>query len=306
MTIYLDAVWLLNFLLDMMLLMLTQTLAKERSGKIRILFGAVIASLVVPLSLYYPDSILTTAAGKFLYSIVIILCSFRFYSIQRFGKLLLLFYFTTFSIGGGLIALHFLLQNPVGFSETGVLTMEKGYGDPVSWMFIVIGFPIVWWFTKNRMDKHATDKIRYDQLYSVTIELEGECHSTTGYIDSGNQLVDPLTKKPVIICDRHFLSNWFSDEEWKMLKDAQEELDFDSIPEKWEDRIQLVPFQGVDGKRLFMLTIKPEQLTIYYDQSKIVTGKTLIGIQFASLSDDASYHCLLHPQIIKLETAYPA
>lgn len=306
MTIYLDAVWLLNFLLDMMLLMLTQTLAKERSGKVRILLGAAVASLIVPLSLYYPDSILTTVPGKFFYSLVIILCSFRFYSIRQFGKLLLLFYFTTFSIGGGLIAYHFLLQNPVGFSANGILTMKKGYGDPVSWLFIAIGFPVIWWFTKNRMDKHATDKIRYDQIYTVTIQLKDERHSTTGYIDSGNQLLDPLTKKPVIICDHHFLSNWFTDEEWKMLKEAQEELDFDNIPEKWQDRIQLVPFQGVGGKSLFMLTIKPDQLTIYYDQEKIITSKTLIGIQFATLSADASYHCLLHPQIIKLETAYSA
>src|SRR5699024_96215 len=115
---------------------------------------------------------------------------------------LLLFYFITFSIGGGLIAAHFLLQNPVGISSNGILTMEKGYGDPISWIFIIVGFPIVWWFTKNRLDKHATDKIHYDQLYSVTIRLNGEDHSTKGYLDSGNQLVDPLTKKPVIICDR--------------------------------------------------------------------------------------------------------
>lgn len=306
MTVYLDAVWLLNFLLDMMLLMLTQILAKDSSGKIRIMFGAFVASIIVPISLYYPDSFFTTVLGKICYSLVIILCSFRFYSIRRFLKMLLLFYFTTFSIGGGLIAVHFLLQNPIGFSANGVLTFNKGYGDPTSWIFIVIGFPIIWWFTKNRMDKHATEKIRYDQLYSVTIELNQASHSTTGYIDSGNQLVDPLTKKPVIICDKQFLMNWFSEDEWELLKNAQEELDFDCIPDQWQNRIQLVPFQGVDGKRLFMLTIKPDNITVYYDKGKIITSKALIGIQFASLTDDDSYHCLLHPQIIKLAAVHPA
>ncbi|MEN1966965.1 sigma-E processing peptidase SpoIIGA [Lentibacillus sp. N15] len=306
MTIYLDAVWLLNFLLDMMLLMLTQILAKDSSRKIRLMFGAFVASILVPISLYYPDSIFTTVIGKLLYSVVIILCSFRFHSIHRLLKMLLLFYFSTFSIGGGLIAIHFLLQNPVGLSVNGILTFNKGYGDPVSWLFIVVGFPIVWVFTKNRMDKHAADKIRYDQLYPVTIQLDNRSNSTTGYIDSGNQLADPLTKKPVIICDKQFLMHWFTEDEWNKLKSAQEELDFDSIPERWQNRIQLVPFQGVDGKRLFMLTIKPDNIIIYYDNEKIITSKALIGIQFATLTDDGSYHCLLHPQIIKLAAVHSA
>ncbi|GGB45203.1 sigma-E processing peptidase SpoIIGA [Virgibacillus dakarensis] len=306
MTIYLDAVWLLNFLLDMMLLMLTQILAKDSTRKIRIVFGAFVASMLVPISLYYPDSIMTSMIGKIGYSVIIILCSFRYYSFYRLVKMLLLFYFTTFSIGGGLIAIHFLFQNPIGFSANGILTFNKGYGDPVSWLFIVIGFPIVWWFTKTRMDKHASEKIRYDQLHPVTIQLKNRSNSTTGYIDSGNQLVDPLTKKPVIICDEHFLKHWFNEHEWQMLKSAQEELNFEKIPEQWKTRIQLIPFQGVEGKRLFMMTIKPDKLIVYYNEEKLITSKVLIGIQFAELVNDQSYHCLLHPQIMKLAAVHTA
>ncbi|WP_106497700.1 sigma-E processing peptidase SpoIIGA [Lentibacillus sp. Marseille-P4043] len=306
MTIYLDAVWLLNFLLDMMLLMLTQMLAKDSTRKIRIFFGAFVASMIVPISLIYPESIITTTAGKIVYSVVIILCSFGYSSFYRLLKMLFLFYFTTFSIGGGLIAVHFLFQNPIGFSSNGILTFNKGFGDPVSWLFIMIGFPVIWWFTKARMDKHAIEKIRYDQLYPVTIQVNNRSNSTTGYIDSGNQLVDPLTKKPVIICDEQFLMHWFSKDEWLLLKDAQEELDFDKIPERWKKKIQLVPFQGVDGKRLFMLAMKPDQLIVYYDEKKIMTNKILIGIQFAELTHDQRYHCLLHPQIIKLAAVHSA
>ncbi|WP_229683076.1 sigma-E processing peptidase SpoIIGA [Virgibacillus oceani] len=299
-TIYLDAVWVLNFLLDMMLLMLAQILAKDSTSKIRIMFGAFIASLLIPLTLYFPESFFTTVIGKLLYSIIIILCSFKFYSFYQSLKMLLLFYFTTFAIGGGLVGLHFLFQNPIGFSASGILTYNAGYGDPVSWLFVVIGFPVVWWFTKIRMDKHATEKIRYDQLYPVTIQINHQTNSTTGYIDSGNQLVDPLTKKPVIICDEQFLKKWFSEDEWGRLKTAHEELDFEKIPGDWEKRIQIVPYQGVEGRRTFMLAIKPDNLIIYYDSKKIVTRKILIGIQFADLTNDRRYHCLLHPQIIKL------
>ncbi|MFD1360255.1 sigma-E processing peptidase SpoIIGA [Lentibacillus salinarum] len=298
-TIYLDAVWLLNLFLDMMLLMLTQALAKDSTRKLRVMFGAFIASLLVPLSIYYPESFFTSLIGKLLYSVIIIVCSFRIYAFYQLAKLLLLFYFTTFAIGGGLIAIHFLFQNPVGLSTNGVLTFSSGYGDPISWLFVAIGFPLVWYFTKNRMDKHAAEKIRYDQLCPITIQIEQISYATTAYIDSGNQLSDPLTKKPVIVCDEYFLTQWFSEDEWEMLKAAHDDLDFSRVPNGWEKRLQIVPFQGVEGNRTFMLAIKPDHITIVYSDEAIRTRKVLIGIQFAGLTKDQSYHCLLHPEIIK-------
>jgi len=305
-TIYLDAVWLLNFFLDMMLLMLTQALAKDSTRKRRIIFGAFIASLLVPITIYYPDSPVDTLPGKLVYSVVIILCSFKIYSIYRMMKLLLLFYFITFSIGGGLIAIHFLFQNPVGLSDNGILTFNSGYGDPVSWLFVMIGFPLSWYFTKTRMDRHAIEKIRYDQLCEVIIKFQNISHSTTGYIDSGNQLTDPLTKKPVIICDEYFLKQWFTETDWKELKHVHDTLDFGELPHEWEKRIQIVPYQGVGGSRSFMLAVKPDDITIVYDEKEIVTSKVLVGIQFAELTKDQSYRCLLHPQIIKRASSVSA
>lgn len=306
MTIYLDAIWLLNFLIDLMLLLLTQALARDSTRKIRIIVGAIVASAIVPISLYFPDSFLTSVIGKLFYSILIILCAFRLQSFYQTVKILLLFYFSTFAIGGGLLALHFLLQNPIGLSSSGVLTFNSGYGDPVSWLFIAIGFPAIWIFTKIRMDRHAAEKIRYDQLCPVTIQIGKKQCSTTGYIDSGNQLLDPLTKKPVIICDEPFLQQWFSEREWQMLKTASDTFSFDVLPKQWEKRVHIVPYQGVEGKRMLMLVIKADKLIMYYNKKKIMTNKILIGVQFSELAKDGSYHCLLHPQIIKLAAVYSA
>lgn len=306
MTIYLDAVWMLNFLLDMMLLLLTLALARESIKKRRIVFGAFIASLIVPLSFYFPDSVITTAAGKILYSLFIIFCAFGYGSFYRLIKLLLLFYFVSFSIGGGLIAVHFLLQQPVSLTANGILTVNHGYGDPISWLFVMIGFPFVWLFTKQRMDRHVAEKIRYDQLCPVTLKIKQESFSTSGYIDSGNQLKDPITKKPVILCDEPFLMQWFTEEDWEFLKQLQDHLDFSKIPKAWEHDIQIIPYQGVQGKSMFLLAIRPDEITISYENKKIVTSHFLVGIQFAELTKDRSYHCLLQPQMIQLPAIHTA
>ncbi|MFC4023234.1 sigma-E processing peptidase SpoIIGA [Oceanobacillus longus] len=306
MTIYLDAVWALNFFLDLMLLMLTKALARDNVGKVRLLFGAFIASLIVPISLYFPGSFINGLLGKVLYSCFIILCTFGFKGFYRMMKLLLLFYFTSFAVGGGLTGIYFLLTNPVSVTENGILTFNKGYGDPISWLFILIGFPIVWYFTKSRMDEHAGEKIRYDQLCQVSIQINNKSFSTMGYIDSGNQLIDPLTKKPVVICDEVFLKNWFSEEEWQQLREANDQLALDRIPEEWGNKVQVIPYQGVEGKSMFLLAIRPDQVMVDYENQNLITSNVLIGIQFASLVKDQSYHCLLHPQIIKLATIQSA
>ena len=143
------------------------------------------------------------------------------------------------------MAIHFLFQQPVSITANGILTVNHGFGDPISWLFVVIGFPFVWGYTKRRMDRHVVEKIRYDQLCPVTLKIKQQSYSTHGYIDSGNQLLDPITKKPVIICDEPFLKQWFSEEEWKLLKQLQDHLDFTKIPAEWENFIQIVPYQGV-------------------------------------------------------------
>jgi len=305
-TIYLDAVWILNLMLDLMLLMLTKALARVNTGKWRLLFGAIIASLIVPITIYFPNSFLNSLPGKILYSSIIILSTFGYKSMYRFLKLLLIFYFTSFAIGGGLTAVYFLLSSPVAVTGNGILTFNRGYGDPISWLFIVIGFPIVWLFTKTRMDEHASEKIRYDQLCEVSIQMNEISFVTKGYIDSGNQLVDPLTKKPVIICDESFLMNWFSEVEWKQLRVVHDQLALDQIPHNWENKIQVVPYQGVEGKSMFLLAIRPEQIIVHYDNQRLLTSNVLVGIQFGTLVKDRSYHCLLHPQIIKLATIQSA
>lgn len=306
MSIYLDAVWLLNFLLDYMLLSLTNKLTKLNTKFIRIVIGAFVASLIVPLSIYFPNSFMTTFPAKVIYSIVIILATFGFKNIFQLAKLLFMFYFLSFSIGGGLIAIHFFMQNPVTIANTGFLTHHTGFGDPISWLFVIIGFPIVWLFTKRRMDKHVQEKIRYDAIYSITLQIKGKRHQTDGYVDSGNQLVDPFTKKPVIICDEAFLQAWFEKEEWEQLQQAFENWEMDCIPKNWIDAIVVIPYQGVEGGGGFIFAIKPELLLIDYEQKQIQTTSFLVGIQFGQLTKDARYHCLLQPELIQAAIEYSA
>jgi len=296
MTIYIDAVMALNFLIDMMLLMLTNYLAKAKATRLRIFLGSLFASFIVPIQLYFPQSFLTTTFGKIFYSIVIIIIAFRWITFFNYLKLLMIFYFVTFAIGGGLIASYYMFEHPL----TSILNdyaIRSNYGDPLSWLFVLIGFPIVAFYVKKQMDRQRIEQFFSEQLYTVNIHINKRSFQTNAYVDTGNQLIDPLTKHPVIICDAMFLQQWFTTHEWMALKEAHRKQDFSFIPENWVNKIRLVPYYGVSGKRELLMALKPEQLIIFVNDEKLVIKHVLVGIQFGTLSVDESYHCLLHPQI---------
>ncbi len=152
----------------------------------------------------------------------------------------------------------------------------------------------------------VTKKIRYDQLYPVAITIKNQTFRTTGYVDSGNQLVDPITKRCVVICDEYFMKQWFSEEEWNQLKESFSNFSIQNIPFNWQDMIQVIPFHGVSGNNSFLYAIRPEKLSVLNNEKEIVTNHVLIGIQFGTLTKDGKYHCLLHPQMMKYKASLPA
>src|SRR5699024_12655693 len=86
----------------------------------------------------------------------------------------------------------------------------NGYGDPISWLILCIGFPILWLFSKQRMEAFADEKIVYDEFYAIEIDFNEKTYTTMGFIDSGNQLTDPFTKQPIVICDDVIIEQIFT------------------------------------------------------------------------------------------------
>ncbi|WP_256860563.1 sigma-E processing peptidase SpoIIGA [Paraliobacillus ryukyuensis] len=294
---YLDAVWLLNILLDWMILLLTRHMAKISARNSMIFFGACAASLLVPLTVFYPESILLHPIGKLLLSMGIVLIGFGLQRPIKLLRLLAIFYFITFTLGGALTAIHFFLSNPMNVSKTGIVTWSSGYGDPISWSFVILGFPVVWWFTKQRLDKHTLLQFQTEQLMQVIIQLDNQIVQTTGYVDSGNQLIDPFSRKTVVVCDFTVIKQLFSEETIQLMKKVKEDNSFEQLYDKIHLPVNLVPYQDVSGQSQFMLVFRPDKFTIFNNQTRIDASNVLIGLQFGQLTQDEIYHCLLHPAL---------
>lgn len=285
-----------------MILLLTKHMGKVSAKNWAIFLAAITASLFVPLTIFYPNSILLHPIGKLSISILVIIIGFGLKHLRTLLRLLLTFYFVTFALGGSLTAIHFFLSSPVQFAPTGIVTWSSGLGDPISWVFVIVGFPIVWLFTKNRLDKHTLTQFDAEQIMRVTFHYNNVAITTTGYVDSGNQLIDPLTKKHIVVCDYSIAKQLFTYEQIKQMKIAMESYHFEQLEGYFSKPIDIVPYHDISGQPQFMLAIKPEKFTIYLKKQKILVSNVSIGIQFNQLAEDGSYHCLLHPALFNQTT----
>ena len=246
MTIYLDVIWLLNFSFDALLLLLTAITLKRRIVVWRLLVGSLIGSILVivmisPWSIYATHPII-----KFTISLIIVGVAFGYKRFRYFIQGLLTFYFVTFMIGGGMIGVHYLLKSENGLMNNVIATNTSGFGDPISWTFVLVGFPLLWYYSRSRIYDIEMKKIKYDQIVRISISIEEITLNLRALIDSGNQLYDPITKNPVMVVDLQKVEQSLPPAIVSQSMNI-ESLSFEHEGEQplWENRIRIIPYRGV-------------------------------------------------------------
>ncbi|WP_044893847.1 sigma-E processing peptidase SpoIIGA [Bacillus alveayuensis] len=300
MSIYLDVIWFLNVCFNSLLLWLTAIMLKRQMVFWRIILGALIGSLLVllmftPFSLYAAHPLI-----KLLFSFFIVIASFGFKRFRYFMENLLTFYFATFMMGGGMVAIHNFLKTDLRTAGGAVITSSTGVGDPVSWLFVLLGFPALWFFSRKRIDGIREKKIRFDSIIDVFITLDEIHIALKGLIDSGNQLYDPMTKTPVMIVDMNELRQFLPQSIVKNCT-VTHMLHFTNEKdiEKWQHRLRIIPYRVVGREQQFLLALKPDKIVIRYENQWLEVTKGLIGLNEFNLSTDGEYQCIVHPKMVQ-------
>ncbi|MGV2619959.1 UNVERIFIED_CONTAM: sigma-E processing peptidase SpoIIGA [Halobacillus marinus] len=295
---YLDAVWLLNLLMDGMILSLTQGVTRSKSSRLRMVTGAFVASTIVPITIYMPDSWMVSSMGKLVFSLLIIWVTFTFTSLRAFFVQWISFYFITFAIGGSMMGVHYFLASEVNVLHGAVVTFRGGYGDPVSWLFVVLGFPVSYFFTKWRLNQVSVHRMKLEDIYDVTVEWQGRQAVCKGLVDSGNQLTDPLSGKIVFLADQHLWGQFFSKEELDRLDVDKVTVTMEDLAEETQAAIRLVPFRAAGSQSGLLLTLVVERIIVHTDAGDLEMKHPLLGVQQKDLTHDLLYHMLIHPHMM--------
>ncbi len=299
MNVYLDVIWLLNFLFDSLLLYLTALILKRDVRIWRIGLGGLFGSVIILLSVTPYHAAFSHPFTKLLFSIFMILTVFGYKRFKYFLTGLMTFYLTTFLVGGSLIGVHYFTSFDNDFTSSLFLANIQGFGDPISWLFVILGFPIAWHFSRKSFDKIEVTKIQYEQLVNVEIELEGERYSFKGLVDSGNQLYDPITKWPVMFISVHSIIDDLSEELKMITKEAEAVIMGEkSIVTHLEHRMRVIPYKVMGKEHQLIIAIKPDQLTIEQNDEIKKVEKGLVSLTIQQLSSDDAFQCIVHPKML--------
>ncbi|AZB42847.1 sigma-E processing peptidase SpoIIGA [Bacillus sp. FJAT-42376] len=299
MSVYLDVIWLLNFLFDVFLLLLTASLLKRPKIWYRLLLGGFIGSAII-LFLFTPwGPFFSHPAGKVLISVLMIWSAFGFVRFKYFIQNWLMFYFVTFALGGGIIGAHYFMQKDSYLSQGVLITQTTGFGDPITWIFVIIGFPVLWLFSSRRGQDVQVKKLQYHEIVHVTAVFGETILPMTGLIDSGNQLFDPITRTPVMIADTGKLINLLPKPLTDKVMSGDVLKDSPELDDHWQLRMRIIPYRGVGQQNQFLIGLKPDSLTIRTEKETLNVKKAIIGLSSSQLSADGDFTCIVHPQMLQ-------
>ncbi len=215
MVIYLDLILILNFIIDFLLLLSVSVILKRNTKILRIIFSAFIGGLSILLLFLNINSIILFIF-KFVISFLMILVAFDYKNIKYTLINLLYLYMSSIILGGFL----YLLNIEFSYKHIGIIFFNNGLS--INFLILIIFSPIILYIyikqTKNL-------RYNYSNYYNIELYYKNNKYKYTAYLDSGNVLIDKLTKKPVILIDKR-----------KILFNIKE--------------FRLIPYMGVNGSDL--------------------------------------------------------
>lgn len=122
-------------------------------------------------------------------------------------------------------------------------------------------------------------------LYPVTlIDGEMEIHMLA-LLDTGNGLIEPISKKPVCLVGKNVF------EENRAKEGGRKEFQ----PQKF----RIIPYHSVGKEKGILSGYEMERLIIDTDEKKVIIEKPMIGISEVPVSGGGSYQMILQPELLR-------
>ena len=243
-TIYIDIVFLTNFLMDYMLLRLVGRFLHLGGSRFRCLASAALGAGFSCLLLYMPVRIVFPVAVLIHGSCAFFMAAFAF-RLKRgclLAKTILAMYLTAFVVGGIYQALE---TEGTMTGRTFLLFLAGIYGA-----FYTLGC--------------AAETFRFGRrnIYPVTLKYQGKIQQTYGFFDTGNFLMDPVKKQPVSVIKQELLGSLVSEELVKKLMDIRDKPEGLENTELVSLQPHFLSCRTADGKKGLLLAVVLDEFLI--------------------------------------------
>lgn len=294
--VYVDMLFLINFLMDFVVLWAAARLAQVRVPILRLFCGAFIGAIYSVLVLLPSLQYLSSIEMKFIVSIIMAIAAYMPLSWKKFGQVVFYFYLVAFTIGGAVLGIIYLVG---GSTLTGLFS-----NLPLSYLWLLIAVVAAAVLGKYGVAYFKNTVLQDLLKIPIIIRIQGAELKVTGLVDTGNQLVDPLTGSPVVIVEYGILKRYLPPELQDIAGNSGE-VDLAKLTEITPKEgsgfsLRLIPFTTIGKSHGMLIGFLPDEIIVLTGSECLHKTDVVIGIYNRRLSPQGAYHALLHPDLIQV------
>lgn len=189
MKVYLDVLFLLNLGFDFLLLLSVSLLLRRRVTLKRIFLGSLVGSLSI-FFLFFSISSVSLFLFKIIISIFMILVTFGYQNRTYFFQNFFFLYLVSIVLGG----IFYFLNVNFSYKQEGLIFYHNGLS--INFFLLFLLGPLSFFYYLKEMKSF---KNNYSNTYEVTLFYQGKEYQFHAFLDTGNQLKDPITRKPIFL-----------------------------------------------------------------------------------------------------------
>lgn len=144
---------------------------------------------------------------------------------------------------------------------------------------------------KNRLKKE-------DMICKIEIVLNNKTSTLKALLDTGNLLVDPISKYPVVVVNIRDVEELFSEDTLVKIN-SMIGGDASKCDNSFDTKIRIVPYTSVGNKDGIMVAYKVDKIKVEYHDEINELDEVLIGFYNDALSKNNKYSALIGLQILE-------
>lgn len=286
MVYYIEYVFAENFIIDFILLFITGKLVKREIVYKRLIAASAIGALYVILTAYVNEDFMTYFIVKLSVSILMIMVAFDTKGILTNVRVIICFYITSLIMVGIITSLYYLTYDRLTVNAI-VISLFLGYAA-LHFFFKDV---------RSRIEKS-------NYMRTVSIKLGESSKSLKAFIDTGNELTDPMTGKSVMIVNIESIRNILGEELYEVILDFYNNQDdnYEKLLSKnTNSKLKIIRYNTISSKGDMMVILTPDELEIKDNNHHIITADAVIGIYPKKISQKEDYDALLFNKILEWE-----
>lgn len=295
--VYIDVIFVVNMIMNILLLWIVRKILRCRSSNLRLISGSIAGSLCVCFLIFFPamNPLVSFCVKYVLISFLMVRIGLNIKEIRELLKSMIALYMITFLFGG---ILEFIYNQSI-FMQFYHNYISGNSRAAISFRaFLIAGF-LGFVVMNLGLKAYEYYKLVLRHVYSVTIIYKGKPMKISGFLDTGNSLTDPITKKPVSIINIQNMEKLLERDMKEYLMDFYSGFKNDPYKDyENAEMIKYIPFHSIGKKHGILPAVTVDKICITVDSKSIIVEKAVIGICEEPIGGGPVYQMILNPELI--------